>query len=335
MAEERGKLEELAVNATDDSGDGALERRAEETTQTDAPADDDAQQIREQIEETRSQMSETIDAIQDKLSIANITEQVKDQVSEQIGGAVESVKDAFFDKTGAVAKTIGKSFAQFGESDASKKVQENPWILSVAGMGIGAVLVGTLFGGKKRKSISYRYKSSDGEEKNAYTSQTRQTFASAGEPRKSASPSVPPSAAASDFQADETRTTGESDGRTANSAGRSIGDKAGEIYENIGKASSYTYEKASDLGDKMKKNYSSYIEENPLAVGAAVFAVGAVIGYAIPLTDVENKYFGGMRDNVVEKAQASAQEAVDSVKQMAGDAKKIIADEVSSQLAAK
>ncbi len=324
MAEESGELVKSTAVGAADAGDNFLERRGEEDAETDAPTDD-ARQIREQIEETRSQMSDTIDAIQDKLSVANITEQVKDQVSEQIGGAVESVKDAFFGKTEAIAKTIGEGFAQVGKSEAVKKFQESPWLLSVAGMGIGAILAGTLFGGKKKKFSSHRLKSSGEDEKKTHIAQTRQSYKTDSEPHKPSSQSLSnESAVESDFRSDSAETPNEGLNQTANSA-----------YQSISSAASKTYEKAGDLGENMKKNYSSYIEENPLAVGAAVFAVGAVIGYAIPLTDVENKYFGGMRDNVVEKAQASAQEAVDSVKQMAGDAKKIITDEVSSQLAAK
>ena len=144
----------------------------------DGETTDDAQQIRVQIEETRSHLSETIDAIQDKLSVANLTEQVKDQVSEQIGTVVESAKDALFDKTSAVAKSIGKGLAGIGASGLAKTTQENPWITSVIGMGIGAVLVGVFFGGtqNRKKKTALRYKKFDGGNRpgDRYTNHTRQ-----------------------------------------------------------------------------------------------------------------------------------------------------------------
>ena len=83
----------------------------------------------------------------------------------------------------------------------------------------------------------------------------------------------------------------------------------------------------------MKINYDHYIEENPLAVGAVALALGAAIGFAIPLTKKENEYMGEYRDNVLEKAQATAQDAIGTVKQMASDAQKVIADEVKSKTA--
>jgi len=74
-----------------------VEDQASEAVSSDAP--EDTEQIRGQIKHTRREMSETIDAIQEKLSISNISEQVKEQVSEQINNAVETAKDAVYDAT--------------------------------------------------------------------------------------------------------------------------------------------------------------------------------------------------------------------------------------------
>ncbi len=301
-----------------------------ETTET-----DDATQIRGQIEETRSQMSETIDAIQEKLSVANLTEQVKDQVAEQLSGAVETAKDAVYGKANAVAKTIGKSFAQIGKSDLVKKAQKNPWIFSVVGMGIGAILVGALSSGQKSKrKVSKHRKDFD-------VPQTRQTFtADAGSDFDYQKPEGKPSKIlqrANTPQEEEKSASSTFSGvsSAAGSAYQGISSAAGKTYETVGKASGYAYEKAGDLGEEAMKNYKHYIEENPLAVGAVAVAVGAVIGYAIPLTKTENQYFGEVRDKIIDKVQASAQEAIGSVKEAVGEARQVIAEEVKSQTAAK
>ena len=101
---ELNNLDETDVNSTavTKRRDSYLEERSsnyslENTEKLDAAPDTDeatpeTEQIRGQIEETRRGMGETIDAIQEKLSFSNISEQVKDQVSEQIGSAVHSVK---------------------------------------------------------------------------------------------------------------------------------------------------------------------------------------------------------------------------------------------------
>ncbi len=69
-----------------------------------------------------------------------------------------------------------------------------------------------------------------------------------------------------------------------------------------------------------------------MAVGAIALAVGAALGFAIPLTEAENEYMGEMRDNFFEKAQATAQDAIGTVKQMAGDAQKTIVEEVKNKV---
>src|SRR5215204_3076291 len=61
----------------------------------DDEVNDDTEQIRYEIEETRSSMGETIDAIQERLSISNISE----QVSEQVSNAIETAKDSAYDAT--------------------------------------------------------------------------------------------------------------------------------------------------------------------------------------------------------------------------------------------
>ena len=83
----------------------------------------------------------------------------------------------------------------------------------------------------------------------------------------------------------------------------------------------------------MKINYDHYIEENPLAVGAVALALGAAVGFAIPLTKKENEYMGEYRDNMLEKAQETAQDALGTVKQMASEAQKAITDEVKTKTA--
>ena len=69
------------------------ERRELEANTGEAP--EDTEQIKAQIEATRNQMGETIDAIQERLSFSNISE----QVSETVNNAIESAKDTAYDAT--------------------------------------------------------------------------------------------------------------------------------------------------------------------------------------------------------------------------------------------
>ena len=384
MAEKSSELENIKMVdtlSTEDAAinDTSLERRTNDqalTGVTDAETRDDGEvnedevtpetvQIREQIEETRRGMGETIDAIQEKLSFSNISEQVKDQVSEQISGAVETAKDAFYEKAGDIVNTVGRSFKQFGNSDLAKKAQQNPTALAIIGAGIGALLVGVLVGGgrkRKRKAASYRYNNdayqydydsnsdfdSGSDDEVRYTDTSRRelysgesedsTFESArskiGDTASSAFESVSGAAStALSGVGSAASSTIEGIGSVASKTYEGVGNVASKTYEGVGSAAGIAYEKAGDLGGQMKVNYEHYIEENPLAVGAVALALGAAVGFAIPLTKKENEYLGEYRDSMVEKAQATAQDAIGTVKQMASEAQKVITDEVKSKTA--
>ncbi|MCY7344835.1 MAG: DUF3618 domain-containing protein [Pyrinomonadaceae bacterium] len=346
---------------TDDSSSTAIESNDTETADE---ATDETEQIREQIVETRRGMSETIDAIQEKLSFSNISEQVQTQVSEQINNVVETAKDVFYGKATEVVNSFSRGLKDLGNTDLVKKARQNPAALAIIGAGIGALLIGMLTDSKKRskgkkRKASFNYEHDSNDDEVRYSDNSRRelksvelsesSFQSArnkvGEAASSTLESV--SDAASSAYAGAAGAAGlafESVGSAAGKTYDGVSSVAGKTYQGIGSAASksyaglssaagYTYEKAGDLGGEMKVNYDYYIEQNPLAVGAVALALGAAVGFAIPLTKKENEYLGEYRDSVVEKAQATAQDALGSVKQMATEAQKFISEEVKSKAA--
>jgi hypothetical protein len=367
MAEKSSELDNITAIDTDTaeeimSGDTALQTRTgdeliESSTSGGAGTDDGAtaetEQLREQIVETRREMGETIDAIQEKLSFSNISEQVQAQVSEQVSGAIESAKDAFYGKAGEIVNTVGRSFRQIGNTDLAKKAQQNPTALAIIGAGVGALLVSFLVSGKKSKRRPARTKRYDYDfdddvrisdsprrelKSSAENKSSESTLQSArkkiGDTASSAIESV--SGAASTAYAGITNVAGSAAETVGNAAGKTyetVGSIAGKTYQGLGSAAGFTYEKAGVIGGQMKVNYNHYIKENPLAVGAVALALGAAVGFAIPLTAKENEYLGEYRDEVFDKAQATAQDALGTVKQLATEAQRVITEEVKSQTA--
>jgi len=371
MAEKSSELiENIKMIDTDSTknlttGDTALQTRTDDDAlieietrdDDDTSADDitpETEQLREQIEETRRGMGETIDAIQEKLSFSNISEQVQAQVSEQISGAVESAKDAFYGKAIDVVNTVGRGFKEIGKTDLAKKAQNNPAALAIIGAGVGVLLVSLLVGGKKRKrrpASEYRYEQDSSDDEIRYTDSPRrelksdESYESSESSRQSARARIGDTAssafetvsgAAGTAYEGVTSAAGsayESLGSAASKTYEGVGSVAGKTYQGVTNAAGFAYDKAGDLGEQVKINYDHYIEENPLAVGAVALALGAAVGFAIPLTAKENEYLGEYRDSVVEKAQATAQDAIGTVKQMATEAQKAITDEVKSKTA--
>src|SRR5690349_16045541 len=72
---------------------------------TNHPAE--TEHIKAQIEETRAQMGETIDALQERLSFSNLSEQVSDHVSNAIETATNTLYDATVGKAVGYMKNMG------------------------------------------------------------------------------------------------------------------------------------------------------------------------------------------------------------------------------------
>ena len=278
------------------------------------------------------------------------------------------------EKVGDFMQVFNKGIKDIGKLDVVKTAKENPMILSLVGLGIGALLVNSLMGAKKKRAsyrYDYEYDSDDNADDVKFSSDHRRELKSS-RPDKStfdttrnksseensirgyvsgASATQPPpqqpksgvtnSVYDSVSGAAETAYEGVSDAAAsayeglssaAGTAYEGVSSAAGSTYKGVGNAAGFAYDKAGDLGEQVKDSYDYYIEENPLAVGAVALAVGAALGFAIPLTEAENEYMGEMRDNFFEKAQATAQDAIGTVKQMAGEAQKTIVEEVKNKV---
>ncbi len=96
------------------------------------------------IRETRSQMGETIDSIQDRLSFSNLSE----QVTEHVNTAVESAKDAVYNATIGKATIMVKNVSN---TAAVRTIKNNPLPFGLIGLGAG-LLAYKAFAGAKQQS---------------------------------------------------------------------------------------------------------------------------------------------------------------------------------------
>ena len=122
--------------------DGDLEKRAAEA-ESESP-----EQIREQIEHTRGDMGETIDAIQDRLNPDRLKEHVKETVREATIGRAEQM-------VGDVTDTARQT--GYGILD---RIRDNPVPAAMVGLGVGWLLMRGQGGrrhGSRPDTRSYRY----------------------------------------------------------------------------------------------------------------------------------------------------------------------------------
>jgi len=103
---------------------------------------ENTQRIKRDIERTRDELGETIDEIQERLSFANLS----DQVSEHVNNAVDTAKSAIYDATIGKAVNIMKDMTN-GNSSVLKTVKGNPLPFVLIGAGAGLLALRAYNGG--------------------------------------------------------------------------------------------------------------------------------------------------------------------------------------------
>lgn len=278
MEENRSNAENEPTNLEPDSDETAMQ----------------TEQIRGKIEETRQEMSETIDAIQEKLSITNISEQVTEQVSEQISNVYQTAKETVYNSTlGKMGKIMKNMNQELQRSNFYHTMANNPLPLFLIALGGGLLL----FGSNKRGKY--------------YTGKQTRRF--------------------SDKTIKNRRGNMlDSLTETASSAYNSLSETAESAYNNVTDTAGKTYDKLGDLSISAQEKYEYYLEEKPIAVGAIALAAGAAIGMMLPTTQYEEDLMGETSRNLLNKAQTKTQETVDTLKSVAGQAVETVREEVNN-----
>jgi len=302
-------------------------RRLDETDDGRGPLGEDADTTRraavtrEEIEQTREDMAETIDAIQDKLRpstiVAGATERIKaattegaramaDTAGEMAQNAINRTRETARDVINRTRDTSEDVMYETrrAASGLMDTIRDNPFPAALIGVGL-AWWAFTRF--RDRNDTSWdaiRGQSSD------------QYFG--------------------DNEYDNTR---EFDGGFDRGDGRQFSERAAGAAEGIlSTAKQYATGTTRALGGTTKaigrtsRRASSQIgrvaNENPLLMGAGALLVGAAFGLAFPETEAERKWMGETRDALVSRAQQAAGEAADKVRSTATE----VAD-AASQLA--
>jgi hypothetical protein len=67
---------------------------------------------------------------------------------------------------------------------------------------------------------------------------------------------------------------------------------------------------AKDQGRMLEQRVERTFEEQPLVMGVAALAVGALVGFALPITRREAQLLGATRDHLLEGAERMAEDAL-------------------------
>lgn len=314
-------LSNTSITEADD--DARLSLNADETTEESETAEE-TEQLRQNIEETRASMGQTIDAIQERLSISNIS----DQVSEQVSNAIETAKDTVYEATiGKVANLMKQAGRGISSSNIGRTISANPWPYALIGAGAAWLVYDSMSGDRgRRRRLGYgnRYTGRNLISSDTGESGERSTLSGAADSVSSAASNAYGTVASTAGSAVDTVAS------TASQTYQKAADVAGQTYNKAADVAGRAYDRVEEYGHLAQEKYEEYIETKPLAVAAAAAAVGAAIGFAIPSTQYEGQLVGETRDNLMSKASDTANQLVDKAKEVAGEAGAVIKDEISS-----
>jgi hypothetical protein len=309
-------------------------------------ADDDAEdvdartrEIRSEIEDTRAELSETIDAIQDKLKPRNV-----------VASATDRVKHAASERVREMAETAGETaqqamnYTRDTASGMTERARQNPIPLALIGIGAAWLLSNrsrrdTYGRGRYGTRERREYEGGQG-----YGSWTRDDAIYGDRDENGVMARIRnnpiPAAMAGVGLGWLAFSSGEGEGRDSDrwSGGfrnREWGDEYGEgaggggmtgnLAESARDMTARTREYASDTTDSMRRmarqrqnQLQRMVQENPLLVGAGALMLGAAFGMAVPETETENEWMGEARDNVVGRARKLAEDAAGQVQDAAG-----------------
>jgi hypothetical protein len=287
-------------------------------------------EIRADIERTRAEMSETIEAIQEKLSPQRVMEQAKETVRDATVGRIKNMVETATDTAGDLADQVQDTAKQ-----AVYYVRENSMPAALIGAGIAWLLMrsrgneprnGYATSGPERIRGVYRWPESYSSPNFARREGWLETVTNNPGPAAIAGLSL--------GYLLMRRGSGESGRWTREGATgrwttvrpgasplteqgrRTVGDVARQTQAKVGEVAERVQEGWDDYSRRAENEFDRWMRENPLTVGAAALALGAAVGLSAPRTKTEDAWMGEARDAVVERAQEAAQETVDQAQRV-------------------
>ncbi len=252
---------------------------------------EDPEQIRAEIEDTRAEMSQTINEIQERLSPENVMDQVKEKVREATVGKVERVMNKVGETIGEVTEpareVVGRAGSVIKETgkSAGDVVWRNPIPVALIGLGLGMLAMRAF---RRGNGYNYEYDATP------RSGVRRQNFSGA-----------------------ETEYGWHETGNTSTGGLNQVKETASELAHRSTDAISHLGTRAKDTASSIGTRVEHMLRENPIAVGAVAVAAGTAVGLMLPTTRFENEYIGETSEKLMDKAQEVAREAIDKVQNAA------------------
>ena len=242
-------------------------------------------QVERDIDETRSEMSETLGALSDRLDPSHLKDQAMDQAKDFLAGPASDVGNTLLDTVKqhpvpalAAALSIGWLVVKSGESEQDRRFEDDYY-------------------------DRYGRYPAPGYAQYARRTGRRYAFYDA---------------AYGNYDA------GNSDRSLTDKAGDKLSDVKEAVTDKVADLTGQAEDRLHSAGDqarRQRRRASNWLEqqldENPLLMGAAALAAGALVGLSVPETQAEDELMGEQSDRLVKQAKEVAGEKVEQAKKVA------------------
>ena len=267
--------------------------------------EENPEQLRADIEDTRAEMTQTLNEIQERLSPEHLMGQVKETVREATVGKVEQFMhkagETIADATEPALEAMGRAGTAIKETGRSvgNSMWRNPIPVALIGLGLGMIAM-------------RRYRGNGGDYgESRYRPRGSRRYVSGDEMQYGES------MGAASYADTGSRMNTRTSTRGGSSALNSVKETASDLANRSTTALSNLGTKAKDSASTAGRRFGQVLRENPLAVGAVAVAAGTAVGLALPSTRFETEYVGEASEKLVDKAQEVAREAIDKVQHAA------------------
>jgi ElaB/YqjD/DUF883 family membrane-anchored ribosome-binding protein len=282
----------------DPIGDGELEADEQDVAAT-----------RAQIEQTRSELTETIDAIKEKLNPDRLVQQAKETVREAtVGRAQEAMSQAM----DTARETVGSAVdtARDAGSTVMDTIRQNPVPYAMVGIGLGWLWM------ESRRRPRYGDRGQEYANVPPFDDRLRYDL-----PRHPARPAVGETLREAQERVGEVASQAQE--RAREIAGE-VKERAGEIVEKVkeraGTVASQVQHQVVETGSEATDWFGRMLRENPVAVGVVALGLGAALGLLVPETPQENRLMGESRDRLIDKTRQTAGDLAQKLQVVAGEA---------------
>ena len=233
------------------------------------------------IEQTRAEMTGTVEELGDRLDPAAIAERTTQKVREATIGKVETKVDDMTNAASSFASNAGDAVQQTG-SGMVETLKRNPVPAALAGFGIGWLVLNRQSGKSSGSSFW------QGSETSRWSGDTGSYGTRSNDGGQNPTEMI---------------------GDATQKARQKAEDVVGTVGESANDAAQTVRTSASSLATTAQRSY----ESNPLAIGAIAMAVGTAVGLALPASQAEKRVMGQAGGQLIDKAEEAARKPLEEM----------------------